>query len=75
MGSGMPTHFEHPTRGSVAVETHVHLLSAHVAAARGVEFVPLEMHEGVIDDRWLELKPGWKAYVDWPISFDWVWRA
>jgi hypothetical protein len=59
----------------VAVETHVHLPSAHVAAARHAGFTAIELHEGVIDDAWIRRKPQWQTYRDWPISFAWVWRC
>jgi hypothetical protein len=32
-----------------------------------------ELHEGIVDEAWLERKPGWSAAVGWPISFVWVW--
>ena len=73
MASGMPTHFD-AGEGPVAIETHVHLPSAHVAAANRAGLVARELHEAVVDDAWVALKPGWERYRDWPISFAWVWR-
>lgn len=73
MKSGMPTHFDHPTRGSVAVETHIHLFSDHVQAARRAGMTQMAMHERQIDEEWLRLKPKWIEYQDWPISFASVW--
>jgi len=73
MGAGMPTHFE-GARGPVAVETHVHLFGEHFGAARGAGFVAEELHESVVDDEWIRLKPRWEAWRDWPISFAWLWR-
>jgi SAM-dependent methyltransferase len=75
MATGMPTHFDRASGESVAVETHVHLPSAHVAAARRAGFTTIELHEGVIDDDWIRRKPQWQAYLDWPISFAWVWAT
>jgi len=74
MSTGMPTHFDHPERGPLAVETHIHLLSDHVAAARAADLHLDEMHERLIDDEWLQLKPKWAKHKDWPISFACVWR-
>jgi SAM-dependent methyltransferase len=71
---GMPTHFNSATGEPVAVETHVHLTSDHVAAAHQAGFRLLEMVEGVIDDTWLVAKPKWEAYRDHPISFAMVWQ-
>lgn len=75
MAAGMPTHFDHPEGGAVAIETHIHLISTHVAAARAAGLVALEMYEGLVDEEWIRLKPGWERYRDWPVSFAWVWRA
>jgi len=75
MASGMATHFDDPAGQSVAIETYVHLSSEHVGAATAAGFVASELHEGLIDDTWVELKPGWATYRDWPVSFVWVWRV
>ncbi len=75
MRAGMPTHFEHATRGPLAVATHVHLLGEHVAAGRGAGLNLVEMHERLVDDEWVRMKPKWERYRDWPISFVLAWRA
>ncbi|MGZ4800696.1 MAG: SAM-dependent methyltransferase, partial [Acidimicrobiia bacterium] len=59
----------------VAIETHVHLPSAHMDAARAAGFVAAELTEGLVDDEWIERKPKWSRHRDWPISFAWVWRT
>jgi SAM-dependent methyltransferase len=74
MASGMPTHFDGADGGSIAIETHVHLPSEHFAAARAAQLVAVELHEEVVDDFWVERKPGWARYAGWPISFCIVWR-
>jgi hypothetical protein len=74
MRAGMPTHFDHPERGPVAVATHVHLLSDHARCAGSSGFVAVELHEALIDDEWIRRKPRWQAHRDWPISFAWLWR-
>jgi SAM-dependent methyltransferase len=74
MKVGMPTHFDGPDGQPVAIETHVHLFSAHVQAALAAGWSLAEMHEQVIDERWIEKKPKWAAHRDVPISFLAVWR-
>jgi SAM-dependent methyltransferase len=74
MKTGMPTHFDGPTGEPIAVETHVHLLSAHVQAAMAAGWTLAQMHEQTIDERWIAAKPSWEAYRDVPVSFLFVWR-
>jgi SAM-dependent methyltransferase len=74
MKTGMPTHFEAPSGEPIAIETHVHLMSDHVRSAHAVGWRLAEMHEQLIDDRWVETKASWAAYRDCPISFALVWR-
>ena len=74
MATGMPTHFKAPDGEPVAIETHLHLLSDHAKAALAAGWQLAELREQVIDDRWVETKPSWAAYLDLPISFAWVWR-
>ena len=59
----------------VAIETYVHLPSAHVEAARAAGLVASEMYEAVIDEAWIRRKPKWDRYRGWPISFVWAWRT
>jgi len=74
IASGMPTHFDDAESGEpIAIETHVHLLSEHVATGRGAELNLAELHERVVDDEWVELKPTWERFRDNPISFAFVW--
>ena len=76
IASGMPTHFDDAESGEpVAIETHVHLLSDHVAAGRGAGLELVELHERVIDDEWVALKPKWERFRDHPISFAFVWAG
>jgi SAM-dependent methyltransferase len=74
MTAGMPTHFDRRPGEPVAIETYVHLLSDHVAAARAVGLSLLEMRERLVDDRWIILKPGWEQYRNHPVSFAMAWR-
>jgi SAM-dependent methyltransferase len=74
IASGMPTHFDDAESGeSLAIETHVHLLSDHVAAGRAAGLALVELHERVVDDEWVALKPKWERFRDHPISFAFVW--
>ena len=70
---GIPTHFNKKTGEPVAIESHVHLTSHHVAAAHAAGFRLAEMIEGVIDDTWIARKQKWEAYRDHPVSFALVW--
>ena len=74
MASGMPTHFDTADGESLAIETHVHLLSDHVAAARAAGLVLRDLHERVVDDVWLTLKPKWEAMRGHPLAFAAVWQ-
>ncbi len=74
MKVGMPTHFDGPDGQPVAIETYVHLFSEHVQAALAAGWSLAEMHEQVIDKRWIEKKPTWAAHQDVPVSFLAVWR-
>lgn len=70
----MPTHFDAPGGEHVAIETHVHLLSAHVEAALAAGWQLALLREQVIDDRWVAQKPSWAALLGVPISHALVWR-
>lgn len=74
MTAGMPTHFDRHPDEPVAIETYVHLLSDHVAAARAAGLSLIEMRERLVDDRWIALKPRWEPYRNHPVSFAMVWR-
>jgi hypothetical protein len=58
----------------VAIETHIHPLSEHVQDALDSGWSLAEMHEQVIDEAWIALKPAWAPLRDVPISFAAVWR-
>jgi SAM-dependent methyltransferase len=74
IASGMPTHFDDAESGeSLAIETHVHLLSDHVAAGLDAGLAAAALHERVVDDEWVALKPKWERYRRHPISFAFVW--
>jgi SAM-dependent methyltransferase len=74
IASGMPTHFDDADSGEpVAIETHVHLLSEHVAAARAAGLSLVDLQERIVDDEWLELKPKWERHRGHPVSYAAVW--
>lgn len=76
IASGMPTHFDDPDSGeALAIETHVHLLSDHVAAGRGAGLDLLALHERVVDDEWVALKPKWERFRHHPITFAFIWST
>jgi SAM-dependent methyltransferase len=72
--NGLPTHFHRASGEAVTIESHVHLASDHFAAGVAAGLVLAEFRECVIDEAWLETKPKWRAYLNWPVSFALVWR-
>jgi len=74
MATGMPTHFTSNSGEPVAIATHVHLLSDHVTAGLRAGWTLVEMHEGVVDERWLAVKSKWKRFRGHTVSVALVWR-
>ena len=74
MASGMPTHFTSASGEDVAIETHIHLVSAHISAALAAGWQVREMKERLIDDEWVALKPKWERLRGHPIAFAFVWQ-
>lgn len=74
MTAGMPTHFRAANGEQLAIATHVHLLSEHVTAGLRAGWTLAELREGVVDDRWVALKPKWERFRDHPVSFAFAWR-
>jgi SAM-dependent methyltransferase len=70
---GIPTHFDRASGEPIAIESHVHLTSDHLAAGLGAGLRLVEMTEGLVDDDWIAAKPKWQAHRDRPISFAMVW--
>src|ERR1700742_3049737 len=70
IASGMPTHFDDAESGEpLAIETHLHLLSDHVAAGLGAGLTLAALHERVVDDEFLARMPKWEGFRGHPISF------
>ena len=74
MATGMPTHFKSGSGEPLAIASHVHLLSDHVSAGLRAGWTLAEMREGVIDDRWLAVKPKWEHLRHHPVSAAFAWR-
>jgi SAM-dependent methyltransferase len=74
MASGMPTRYNSGSGEPLAIETHLHLMSDHVAAAIACGWLLREMKERLIDDAWVALKPNWVRFRHCPISFAMVWE-
>lgn len=70
---GVITHFNRAPGQPIAIESHVHLTSDHVAAAHAAGFRLVEMSEGVVDDAWIAAKPKWAQYRNHPVTFAMVW--
>jgi len=71
--TGMPTHFNDSQGQPKAIETHIHLFSDHFAAATEAGWHLQEVLEGLIDERWLEVKPKWKPLRGTPVNYGYVW--
>ena len=71
---GRITHFHSPDGQAIAIESHIHLLSDHHHAARLSGWALREIHEGLIDDDVLQIKPKWSDRRGWPFSFALVWE-
>lgn len=72
--TGMAAHFEEEPGRPVAIESHVHLFSDHVAAAHQAGWRLQEMAEALVDEDWILAKPKWAVHRNRPISFGMVWR-
>jgi SAM-dependent methyltransferase len=73
--NGMPTHYHRADGEAVAIASFVHLFSEHYEAGRACGLSLIEFQECVIDETWLETKPKWRRYLNWPISFAMVWQS
>ncbi len=72
--SGMPTHFRNATGEEVAITTNLHLVSDHVRTGVANGWQLVEMHERLIDDEWIALKPSWERHRHHPITAAYVWQ-
>jgi SAM-dependent methyltransferase len=71
---GIPTHFNVAPGRSVAIVNRVHLMSAHVRAARRSGWRLSELEERIVDDEWVSRQPAWQKYHHRPVSFAAVWE-
>lgn len=74
MTAGMPTHFTSEDGEDVAITTHLHLISDQINAALTAGWRLTEMHERLIDDEWLSVKPKWERFRNHPISAAFTWQ-
>ncbi len=72
--NGVPTHFDRAPGEPVTIRCYVHLLSEHVTEGVANGWRLVEMHEKLVDEATLAIKPKWGAYLNRPISFAIVWR-
>lgn len=74
IASGMPTHYRNESGEDIAIATHVHLISDQVSAGLASGWSLVELREGVVEERWLALKPKWERFRGHPVSAAYVWR-
>jgi SAM-dependent methyltransferase len=74
LATGMPTHFTDAAGEHIAISTHVHLISENITAGLRAGWELVEMREGLVDDRWVALKPKWEKHRNLPVSAAFVWR-
>lgn len=75
ISTGMPTHYTPKSGEPTAITTHIHLLSDHLMGALNAGWTLTEVREGVIDDRWIAVKPKWEKHRNLPISVAFAFRA
>ena len=72
--NGVPTHFHRTADDApVTIRSYVHFTSDHISAGLAAGFSLIEMHERIVDDAWVAVKPKWEKYRDRPVSFAMVW--
>jgi SAM-dependent methyltransferase len=72
--NGLPTHYHRENGDPITIQSYVHLFSEHYRAGRDAGLALAEFNECTIDEEWLQTKPKWRAYLNWPVSFVLVWR-
>ena len=74
--NGVPTHFHRTSDDEpVTIRSYVHFTSDHIAAGLAAGFSLIEMHERIVDEAWVKVKPKWAKYRDRPVSFAMVWSS
>ena len=70
MMRGVPTHFENPNTGKpMAIENHVHALSAYFNEGAAAGFELQEMKERFVDDAWIAETPNYGRHRGLPVTF------
>ena len=72
--NGIPTHFDGADGEPIAIESYVHLFSDHTRAAQRAGWALAEMDEAVVDETWVQHRPGFAKHQGLPVSFSMVWR-
>lgn len=75
MVTGMPTHYTGSSGEPLAISTHLHLLSEHVAAGVAAGWRLAEAAEALVEEAWLATKPKWANLLGQPFSMALVWYA
>ncbi|MGE4132146.1 MAG: class I SAM-dependent methyltransferase [Bdellovibrionales bacterium] len=72
--TGVPTHFDRADGQSISIKNYIHMFSDHFAAATRAGWRLRELHERVVDEKWVAQKPSWQKHVGKPISFLLAWQ-
>jgi hypothetical protein len=72
--TGTPTHYHRRDGAAVSIRSYIHLFSDHFEAGGNANLNLLEFHEHLIDEDWVQRKPKWREYMNWPVSFSMLWR-
>jgi ubiquinone/menaquinone biosynthesis C-methylase UbiE len=72
--NGIPTHFERRDGSLAAIRNYIHLFSDHFGAATVNDLALCEIDEAIIDESWIAIRPGWRQYLNKPVSYMLLWR-
>jgi SAM-dependent methyltransferase len=72
--AGIPTHFKSTGGEPIAIRNSIHLISDHVDAGVARRWTLVEMHERIVDERWVSRAPTWRRHLNKPASFAMLWR-
>ena len=76
---GVPTHFNAPSGEPVAIANVIHHFADHIALGRKNGLTLLELHEGFVDEAWVEQnelrfgEPRLASHIGHPVSFAMAW--
>jgi SAM-dependent methyltransferase len=72
--AGIPTHFDRPDGRPLAIETYVHMLSEHFAAAAEAGWAFVAFDEHVVGEAICDQRPSYRKHLGKPTSFVLLWR-